>query len=105
MIRKNFKFNERKKYNMDGKRAFVIGEDEYEYEDIPIFMLTQRRRHKLEELIEIYNMEDCPSEAIPTRKQVYEYGILTEMLEDLKNELGELYLEEAKSRWKSLNKK
>ena len=87
---------------MDGKRAFVIGEDEYE--DILMFMLTQRRRHKLEELIEIYNMEDCPSEPIPTRKQVYEYGILTEMLEDLKNELGELYFEKVKSRWESINK-
>ena len=71
------------------------------HEDMPGFTTTRRRKYKLEDLIEVYNMDDCPSEGMPTMKQIYEYGVLIGMLEELKAEVG-IYFEEMQERWNSI---
>ena len=74
------------------------------HEDVPGYTTTRRRKYKLENLIEVYSMDDCPSEGMPTMKQIYEYGVLIGMLEDLKNEVG-IYFEEMQERWNSILEK
>ena len=70
------------------------------HEDMPGFTTTRKRKYKLEDLIEVYNMDDCPSEGMPTMKQIYEYGVLSGMLEDLKNELGsDKLFKEMQTQW------
>lgn len=71
------------------------------HEDMPGFTTTRSRKYKLEDLIEVYSMDDCQSEGMPTMKQICEYGILTGMLEDLKAEVG-IYFEEMQEGWNSI---
>lgn len=66
-----------------------------------------RRKYKLEHLVEVHNMENpISSEPVPTWRQVYEYGILMGMLEELKAELpSENEFEKMKERWNSILEK
>ena len=76
------------------------------HEDMPGFTTTRRRKYKLEDLIEVYAMDDCQSEGMPTMKQICEYGVLIGMIEDLKAELGtESLFEELKEKWNSILEK
>ena len=84
---------------MDEKRTFTIKDDSHE--DMLGYSTTRSRKYKLEDLIKVYNMDDCVSEGMPTMKQVYEYGVLSGMLEDLKAEVG-IYYEEMQERWNSI---
>ena len=52
-----------------------------------------------EDLMAVQAITECPSEEMPTHKQIYEYGVLCEMLAKLELELGEFYTEKAKERW------
>jgi len=85
--------------NMDKERTFT--RENATNEDIPGFTTTRRRKYKLEDLIEVYNKSEKSSEGMPTMNQVYEYGILMGMLEDLKAEVG-IYFEEMQERWNSI---
>ena len=71
------------------------------HEDMPGFTTTRSRKYKLEHLIDVYSMDNCPSEGMPTMKQICEYGVLIGMLEELKNEVG-IYFEEMQERWNSI---
>ena len=66
-----------------------------------------RRKYKLEDLVEVHNMENpISTEPVPTMRQVLEYGILTGMLEELKAELpSENAFEKMKKRWNSILEK
>ena len=87
---------------MEEKRIFV--REDSDYEDISEYVTSLERKYKLEDLIEVYNMPDCPTECMPTMKQTFEYGVLTGMLKDLENEVGEYY-EKLKERWNSILEK
>ena len=41
-----------------------------------------------EDLAAVQSIEDCPTEPMPTYRQIFEYGVLTEMLNKLESELG-----------------
>ena len=89
---------------MNGKRIFTRTDGDYE--DMTGFSTTVKRKYKLENLIEVYNMDDCVSEGMPTMKQVYEYGVLSGMLKYLENEIGcEALFTELKERWNSILEK
>ena len=83
---------------MSEQRTFTREQDDHD--DMPGYTSTRRRKYKLEDLIEVYNKSEKSSEGMPTMNQVYEYGILTGMLEDLKAELGsDMLFEEMQKRW------
>lgn len=52
-----------------------------------------------EDLIAIQSITECPTEPMPTYKQIYEYGVLREMLAKLEVELGEFYTEKVREQW------
>ena len=58
-------------------------------------------KYTVEDLEAVRAMPDNPTEEMPTMKQLYEYGILYEMMKDLKAQLG-IFTSEAEEKWQSL---
>ena len=58
-------------------------------------------KYTVEDLEAVHAMPDNPTEEMPTMKQIYEYGILCEMMRDLKAQLR-IFTSEADKEWQSL---
>lgn len=55
-----------------------------------------------EDMDAIKSITDCPTEEIPTMKQIYEFGILHETLSKFESQLGERFTKEVKDQWNSI---
>lgn len=62
---------------------------EYTYEDVEVAL----------------RLEECPTEPMPTFKQVYEFGVLSEMLSQMEMNFGDCVGEKAKERWMQIIKR
>ena len=58
-------------------------------------------KYTVEDLEAVHAMPDNPTEEMPTMKQIYEYGILCEMMRELKAQLR-IFTSEADKEWQSL---
>jgi len=58
-------------------------------------------KYTVEDLEALHGMPDNPTEEMPTMKQIYEYGILCEMVRELKAQLRS-FTSEAEEEWQSL---
>ena len=58
-------------------------------------------KYTVEDLEALHGMPDNPTEEMPTMKQIYEYGILCEMMRELKAQLR-IFTPEADKEWQSL---
>lgn len=58
-------------------------------------------QYTVEDLEAVRDMPETISEEMPTLKQVYEYGVLTEMMKDMEAQLR-IFTSEAEKEWQAL---